>query len=88
MPRLALEYKLKLVYKARFDQILSDGYERKNLRQLLEKMQVIDPNLAAAGVVTPAMPPAMWDVCSTCWATYMKALYLGFAFEKITADEI
>lgn len=61
------------VYKARFDEVLSDGYANRPLRQLLERMQVIDPNMAAAGMVTPAMPPAMWHVCT---------LYVGFALEK------
>lgn len=61
------------MYKARFDQILSDGYANKPLRQLLERMNVVDPAMAAAGVVTPAMSPAMWHVCT---------LYMGFAFEK------
>lgn len=71
---LASEYGLRLLYKARFDQVLADGYARPQLRSLLEKMQVIDTNeLAQTGVVTPAMPPTMWDVCT---------LYLCFAFEK------
>lgn len=78
---------MQLIYKARFDQILSDGYANKNLRQLLERMQVIDPNMAAAGIVTPAMPPAMWEACSMYMDTDSTALYLGFAFERIVTDD-
>lgn len=71
---IAGEYGLQLQYKARFDQVLADGYANSNLRALLERMRVIDPQLAATGVVTPDMPSPMWDVCT---------LYLGFAFEKV-----
>lgn len=71
--RIAEEYGLHVIYKGRFDEILSDGYANRQLRQLLERMQVIDSNIAAAGVVTPAMPPSMWHVCT---------LYMGFALEK------
>lgn len=73
--RLANEYGLRLLYKARFDQVLADGYARSQLRSLLERMRVIDAEeVAQTGVVTPAMPPALWDVCT---------LYIGFAFEKV-----
>lgn len=77
LERMAGEVGLHLVYKARFDQVLSDGYAEPALRSLLERMKVIDPQLAATGVVTPDMPPDLWDVCT---------LYLGFAFEKVDSD--
>ncbi|WFD22041.1 mRNA (guanine-N(7))-methyltransferase [Malassezia equina] len=37
--RIAEEYGLHVIYKARFDEILSDGYANRQLRQLLERMQ-------------------------------------------------
>ena len=40
--RLAKEYKLRPVYRARFDQVLLDGYSKPALRTLLERMRVID----------------------------------------------
>ena len=64
MLRIAKEVGLHLVYKARFDQILSDGYQTRSLRELLNRMNVLDPNMAAAGYVAPAMPTSLWDVCS------------------------
>lgn len=74
LERLAGEYGLHVVYKARFDQVLADGFTQPLLRTLLERMQVIDPQVVAeTGVVTPAMPPSMWDVCT---------LYVAFAFQK------
>lgn len=62
---LASEFGLRLKYKARFDQILTDGYQRKDLRNLLDKMNVLDKNMATAGYVVPAMSPSLWDACST-----------------------
>ncbi|WFD29103.1 mRNA (guanine-N(7))-methyltransferase [Malassezia sp. CBS 17886] len=75
--QLAREYGLRLKYKARFDQVLADGYANRALRSLLERMHVIDPDAAASGVVTPNMPPPLWDACT---------LYLAFAFEKVSEE--
>ncbi|WFD05384.1 mRNA (guanine-N(7))-methyltransferase [Malassezia vespertilionis] len=75
--RKANEHGLELIYKARFDQMLADGYELRPMRLLLERMHVIDQDQAANGVVTPSMPMPLWDVCT---------LYVGFAFRKMESE--
>lgn len=70
---IAIEFGLRLVYKARFDQILVDGYQKKSLRLLLRRMNVLDENVTADGSVAPNMTPSLWEACT---------LYLGFAFRK------
>lgn len=74
--RLAKVYKLRPVYRARFDQVLLDGYSKPALRTLLERMRVIDVEHARnTGEVEPDMSAEMWDVCT---------LYIAFCFEKVT----
>lgn len=66
---------LRPVYHARFDQILARGYTHPELQKLMVRNKVIDAALSEAeGVVSPAVPPSMWDVCT---------LYAGFVFEKV-----
>lgn len=70
---IANELGLRLVYKARFDQILVDGYQNKRLRLLLRRMGVLDQNVTADGSVAPNVTPSLWEACT---------LYVGFAFQK------
>jgi len=70
---IANELGLRLVYKARFDQILVDGYQNKRLRLLLRRMGVLDHNVTADGSVAPNVTPSLWEACT---------LYVGFAFQK------
>lgn len=70
---IANELGLHLVYKARFDQILVDGYQNKRLRLLLRRMGVLDQNVTADGSVAPNVTPSLWEACT---------LYVGFAFQK------
>lgn len=71
---IANELGLRLVYKARFDQILVDGYQKRTLRLLLRRMNVLDENVTADGSVAPNVTPSLWEACT---------LYLGFAFQKV-----
>ena len=73
--QLASEYGLEPVYRARFDQVLLDGFAKPSLRTLLERMRVINVQLAQeTGEVEPDMSTDMWDVCT---------LYLAFCFKKV-----
>lgn len=73
--QLASEYGLEPVYRARFDQVLMDGFAKPSLRTLLERMRVINVQLAQeTGEVEPDMSTDMWDVCT---------LYLAFCFKKV-----
>ena len=69
----ASEVGLHLAYKARFDQILVDGYQNKHLRHLLRRMNVLDQSVTADGSVAPNVTPSLWEACT---------LYVGFAFQK------
>ena len=70
---IANELGLRLVYKARFDQILVDGYQNKRLRLLLRRMGVLDQNVTADGSVAPNVTPSLWEA---------RTLDVGSAFQK------
>ncbi|WWC60216.1 uncharacterized protein I303_102782 [Kwoniella dejecticola CBS 10117] len=65
---LAMEYKLRLVYKKPFHDILQEEKESRDFGPLLGKMGVINHNGESA------MDEDQWEAAN---------LYMGFAFEKI-----